>query len=65
MKKNENLVVYPYRYDEEETNKLNNVTFQELESKCVLRNPLNYGGCLSVRKKWLLKINGYEQHDFF
>jgi len=63
--KNENLVVYPYRYDEEETNKLNNVTFQELESKCVLRNPLNYGGCLSVRKKWLLKINGYEQHDFF
>lgn len=63
--KNEDLVVYPYRYDEVEDNKLQNISFQELNNKCMLRNPLNYGGCLSVRKKWLLKINGYEQHDFF
>lgn len=25
----------------------------------------NYGGCLSVRKRWLLEIDGYEQHRAF
>ncbi|MCB0402129.1 MAG: glycosyltransferase [Flavobacteriales bacterium] len=61
----DNLVIYPYRYDELENDKLTNLSFEELKRKCVLRNPLNYGGCLSVRKKWLTEINGYEQHPFF
>lgn len=25
----------------------------------------NYGGCLTVRRKWLMEINGYEQHGIF
>ena len=55
-------MVYPHRYDEMKKGDLENFEFDELEKKCKLKNPLNYGGCLSVRKKWLLEINGYEQH---
>lgn len=58
----EKLVVYAYRYDEVEKGQLQSLDFKELEKKCVLKNPMNYGGCLSVRKKWLLQMNGYEQH---
>jgi hypothetical protein len=59
------LVVYAYRYDEVEKGALKSLDFDELEKKCILKNPLNYGGCLSVRKKWLFEINGYEQHRIF
>ena len=30
-----------------------------------MKNPYNYGGCLSVRRKWLMAINGYEEHPVF
>lgn len=59
------LVVYPYRYDEPGKGVLTSFDFEEVEKKCVLKNPLNYGGCLTVRKKWLVDINGYEQHSIF
>ena len=59
------LVVYPYRYDEQKQGDVTSPSFEELENKCILKNPKNYGGCLSVRKKWLLEINGYEQHKIF
>lgn len=59
------LVVYPYRLDETSPGSLLTYDFGELKKKCVLKNPTNYGGCLSVRKKWLLEINGYEQHSIF
>lgn len=59
------LVVYGYRYDEICKGTLKSFNFKELEDKCVLKNPLNYGGCLTVRRKWLVKINGYEQHPIF
>ena len=39
--------------------------FSEFEEKCIQKNTVNYGGCLTTRKKWLLKINGYEQHPVF
>lgn len=61
----EKLVVYAYRYDEVARNSLASFDFYELEKKCILKNPLNYGGCLTVRKKWLLEINGYEEHGIF
>ena len=63
--KYEKLVVYGYRYDEVEQGLLKSHDVEELQAKCVLKNPLNYGGCLTVRKKWLLEMNGYEQHDVF
>jgi len=48
----ENLVAYGYRYDEVRSGTLKSFEFRELEDKCKLKNPLNYGGCLTVRKKW-------------
>ena len=63
--KYEKLVVYVYRYDEIKKGELNNLSFEELERKTILKNPLNYGGCLTVRKKWLDEINGYEMHPIF
>jgi TolA-binding protein len=59
------LVVYGYRYDETARGLLESLEFDELKRKCVLKNPMNYGGCLTVRKKWLMEINGYEQHPLF
>lgn len=61
----EKLIVYAYRYDEMNKGSLKSVDFDELEKKCVLKNPLNYGGCLTVRRKWMETINGYEQHPVF
>jgi len=63
--KYENLVVYGYRYDEPQQDVLQSHDFKELDDKCILKNPINYGGCLTVRKKLLLKMNGYEQHGIF
>ena len=63
--KYDKLVVYGYRYDEICKGTLKSIDFKELEDKCILKNPLNYGGCLTVRKKWLDKVNGYEQHPIF
>lgn len=63
--KNEKLVMYIYRYDEPQKNRSPHLSWEELEKTCILTNPENYGGCLTVRKKWLLAINGYEQHDIF
>jgi hypothetical protein len=59
------LVVYGYRYDQNKKEQLHSFDFEELERKCHLKNPTNYGGCLTVRKKWLLELNGYEQHPIF
>lgn len=63
--KYEKLVVYGYRYDEVREGILKSYDFTELEDKCILKNPINYGGCLTIRKKWLIEMNGYEQHDVF
>jgi hypothetical protein len=62
---NDKLVMYIYRYDEPEKEHLPEVQMDHLRRVCVLRNPANYGGCLTVRKRWLLSINGYEQHPIF
>lgn len=62
---NDNLVCYGFRYDEVEQGMLDDHSIEELKKKCVLKNPGNYGGCLTVRKNILLAINGYEQHDVF
>lgn len=59
------LAHYIFRYDEDERNPLAGHDFQELEKRCVLKNPTNYGGCLTVRKQWLVEINGYDMHPVF
>ena len=67
-RKNHELVIYFYRFCQE--NKFfnyNDLSFEFIKqtSKFLESNIDNYGGCLSVRKKWLLKIGGYEQHRAF
>lgn len=59
------LAVYGYRWDEQQSGDLRSFDLEELARVCVLRNPTNYGGCLTVRRKWLEEINGYEQHPVF
>lgn len=64
---NERLVMYILRMDEpkRQENSPFCLDLESLREKCELVNPSNYGGCLTVRKKWLLEINGYEQDDVF
>jgi len=59
------LALYGYRYNEPEAGTLADLSFEELDAKCVCNNPRNYGACLSVRKKWLEAINGYDEHPVF
>ena len=58
--------MYIFRYDEPQTSfPIVNLSYNHLRETCILQNPANYGGCLTVRKEWLMKINGYEQHEVF
>jgi hypothetical protein len=59
------LAVYGYRYDEPEAGALRTLAFKDLERTCVMKMPTNFGACLTVRRQWLLEINGYEQHEIF
>jgi len=61
---NEELVMYVRRYDQPEEGQ-GPVELDHLERTCRLQNPTNYGGCLTVRKKGMLAVNGYEQHPIF
>ena len=67
--KNEELVMYFYRLEEPKPlvppRKLKPIDPGYLKKVCRLTNPVNYGGCLTVRKKWLLEVNGYEQFECF
>lgn len=56
------LVMYIYRFDETTDNRVKSFDFDELEKKCVLKNPENYGGCITARRKWFMEVNGYEMH---
>lgn len=62
---NPNCAVYGYRFDEEEEGTLDSTEIHELKEKCILKNPRNFGGCLTVRKKFIELINGYDEHPAF
>ncbi len=62
---NERLVMYLYRYDESRADHRPEIALEHLRSVCALRNANNHGACLTVRKRWLLEINGYEHHPAF
>lgn len=61
----EKLVMYLFRYEEPEELHRDEITLEHLRQVCELKGPGNFGACLSVRKKWLLEINGYDQHHAF
>lgn len=59
------LVMYLFRYEEPEDQHTETVALEHLRKVGYLRSPSNFGACLTVRKHWLLEINGYEQHPVF
>jgi hypothetical protein len=59
------LVTYYHRYNEPKESHAETVGLDHLRNVCELTNPANHGACLSVRKKWLIEINGYEQSPIF
>jgi cellulose synthase/poly-beta-1,6-N-acetylglucosamine synthase-like glycosyltransferase len=59
------LAMYLQRWNEPREHHTGDISLQHLKKVCRYTNPRNYGGCLTVRKKWLLKVNGYEQHPIF
>jgi len=63
--RDERLVMYVFRLDEPREQHREPIALDHLQRVCVLGNPTNYGGCLTVRKSWLVAINGYEQHPVF
>jgi glycosyltransferase involved in cell wall biosynthesis len=67
--RNDRLVMYFFRPEEPEPDilpsRLSPIDMESLQKASILRNPSNYGGCLTVRKKWLMRVNGYEQFPCF
>lgn len=62
---NDKLVMYVHRRSESKKDHMPDVDIDHLRKVCVQGHPNNYGGCLTVRKKWLLEINGYDQYPIF
>ncbi len=61
------LAMYLNRFDEPKAahDAKSSFTLDHLRTHAKFTAPNNFGGCLTVRKKWLLDINGYEQHPIF
>ena len=60
-----NLALYFHRKEEPEKYHKADIDLNHLKKVCVLSNADNFGGCLSIKKKWLIDINGYDQHPVF
>jgi glycosyltransferase involved in cell wall biosynthesis len=61
--KKEVLAMYCHRYNEVKPGTLKNLSLEELERVCVKSNKLNFGACLSIRKKWLMAIGGWDEME--
>lgn len=59
------LAMYFYRVDEPAPAAGGIATIDHVRRTGRITNSSNYGGCLSVRRAWLERINGYEQHPLF
>jgi hypothetical protein len=63
--KTDDLVVFLYRHDEPQSVHRDDWDLAHLQAHAKIGNPTNYGACMSVRKKWIVEINGWEQHEAF
>ncbi len=61
------LAMYFHRLNEpkELHDKSRSYSLAYLKNQTRATTTSNFGGCLTVRKKWLMEINGYEQHAIF
>jgi len=57
----QDLALYFYRIDEPGSERPVERTIEAIRAVGSIRSADNYGGCLTVRKKWLEAINGYEE----
>lgn len=63
--RNDQLVEYCHRHNEPAESHRDDWDINHLRQACQITNPKNHGACLSVRKKHLLAINGYDQSPLF
>jgi len=59
------LVLYVLRLDQRQARLRAGQDLDYLRRTCTIKHTFNYGGCLTVRRRWLLEMNGYEQLPFF
>jgi hypothetical protein len=62
---NQELALYFYRFDELPTESPVPRTIEEIKRVGSITHPRNFGGCLTVRRKWLAQINGYDEHPLW
>lgn len=63
--RNPRLVTYNYRFNEAREDHRDDVDIEHLKRVTTLTHPSNWGGCLGVRREWLLAVNGYEMLPLF
>jgi len=63
--KSDDLVVFLYRHDEPQAVHRDDWDLAHLQTHSKIGNTTNYGACMSVLKKWIVAINGWEQHPAF
>ncbi len=61
----EDLVLYVLRLDQPRDRWREHWDLDYLKATCSVKHTYNFGGCTTVRRKWLLQMNGYEQLPFF
>jgi len=61
----EDLVLYVLRLDQPPGEAREEFDLEYLKSTCSVKHTYNFGGCTTVRRRWLLEMNGYEQLPFF
>ncbi|MCD6415720.1 MAG: glycosyltransferase [Planctomycetes bacterium] len=61
----EDLLLYVLRLDQPAERYRPGWDLEHLKSTCTIRHTYNFGGCTTIRRRWMLKMNGYEQLPFF
>lgn len=61
----DDLVLYVLRLDQPEHHAREDQDMDYLKDTCSIKHTYNFGGCTTVRRRWMLEMNGYEQLPFF
>jgi glycosyltransferase involved in cell wall biosynthesis len=61
----EDLVLYVLRLDQPPECAREPWDLDYLRATCSVKHTFNYGGCTTVRRRWMLEMNGCEQLPFF
>jgi hypothetical protein len=57
----DDLVLYVLRLDQPRGRYRPDWDLEHLRQTCCVKHTYNFGGCTTVRKRWLVEMNGYEQ----